>query len=114
LVKEFLANPMNVLVVAIAVGTVVGMTSGIIYVHPDKPRQLFVNEVGVDDDYQRQGIGARLIQAILELGREEGCTEAWVATESDNVAALGLYESQGGELAPETIRMFTWDFAKRI
>lgn len=56
------------------------MASGIVYVHPDKPLQLFVqlfvNEVGVAGHAQGRGIGKRLVQALLERGRELGCTEA--------------------------------------
>jgi len=93
---DFFANPSNLLATAIADGEVVGMASGVVYVHPDKPRQLFVNEVGVADGYRRRGVGARLLRALLGRGRELGCTEAWVATEDGNPAARALYASAGG------------------
>lgn len=92
----FLANPSNLLVVATADEEVVGMTSGIAYLHPDKPLQLFINEVGVSGRFQRRGIATRLVQAMLQRGRELGCTEAWVATEEGNNAARALYGSLGG------------------
>ena len=47
LLRAFLANPASLLVVAVADGQVVGMASGISYVHPDKPLALFINELGV-------------------------------------------------------------------
>lgn len=94
-VDAFLANPANHLVVAIAGGEVVGMASGIAYVHPDKPLQLFVNEVGVSSRFHRRGIGTRLVNALLERGKALGCREAWVATEVDNDAARALYGSLG-------------------
>lgn len=96
LVRAFLANPSNLLAVAIVDGEVVGMASGIAYVHPDKPLQLFVNEVGVSARYARRGIGRRLVRTLLDRGRELGCAEAWVATEVDNRPARGLYASLGG------------------
>lgn len=96
LLAAFLANPANHLVVALCDGEVVGMASGISYVHPDKPLQLFINEVGVSGRFHRQGIGARLVQELLDLGRELGCIEAWVATEVDNTPARRLYASLGG------------------
>jgi len=92
----FLANPANVLVVAEADGVVVGMATGIAYIHPDKPLSLFINEVGVSARHQRRGIGRRLIAAILHRGRQLGCREAWVATEVSNAAARALYEATGG------------------
>lgn len=96
LVRAFLANPSNHLVVAVADGQVVGMASGISYVHPDKPLSLFINEVGVSHRFQRQGLGRRLVSRLLDLGKELGCTEAWVATEQSNEAARALYERSGG------------------
>lgn len=96
LLRAFLANPSNVLVVAVVEGEVVGMATGMAYVHPDKPLSLFINEVGVSRRHQRRGIGRRLMSAILGWGRQRGCTEAWVATEVGNVAARALYRSGGG------------------
>lgn len=96
LLKLFLANPANLLVVAVAEGRVVGMASGISYVHPDKPLALFINEVGVSGRFHRQGLGRELVSRLLEKGKELGCTEAWVATELGNRPARALYESLGG------------------
>lgn len=95
-VADFFSNRDHALVIALHGGEVVGMASGIAYAHPDKPRELFVNEVGVAEAFHRHGIGARLMRALLERGRELGCTQAWVATEDGNVAARGLYASVGG------------------
>lgn len=111
-VEEFLSNSSNVLIVAVIAGVGVGMASGIVYVHPDKPRQLFINEVGVAPSHQRKGIGRRLIQAMLALGRERGCNEAWVATEHDNLPARGLYEATGGSLDPTPISMYIYDLKR--
>jgi RimJ/RimL family protein N-acetyltransferase len=94
----FLANPANLLAVAVTVadGTVVGMASGSAYAHPDKPLQLFVMEVGVAARFHRRGVGAAVVDALLRRGRELGCREAWVATEAGNEAARGLYRALGG------------------
>jgi ribosomal protein S18 acetylase RimI-like enzyme len=95
LLDAFLASPANHLVVAVVEGEVIGMASGIAYVHPDKPLQLFVNEVGVSSRFHRRGIATRLVNALLGRGKEIGCQEAWVATEVDNGAARALYASLG-------------------
>jgi hypothetical protein len=47
LASEFLRDPRHHLVVAIEDGSVVGFASGVHYVHPDKPAELWINEVGV-------------------------------------------------------------------
>lgn len=108
LLRAFLANPSNVLVVAVIAGQVVGMASGMAYVHPDKPLSLFVNEVGVSSRFHRQGIGAKLMEAILDWGRRQGCREAWVATEADNAPARGLYATCGGieDTRPAVVYVF--------
>ena len=96
LTKAFFADPRHHLVVAVDDGVVVGMASAVDYIHPDKPRQLWINEVGVAPSHQRRGIGRHLLAAILDHGRHLECTEAWVTTEVENAPACSLYESVGG------------------
>lgn len=109
LLQAFLANPANLLLVAHAEGQVVGMASAICYVHPDKPLSMFINEVGVAERFQRQGLGKRLVCALLEEARLRGCTEAWVATELSNTAARGLYEAVGGIPDQENAVVYVYD-----
>src|SRR5690606_39969414 len=73
LLSEFLANPMNHIVVAVSGGTVVGMATGISYVHPDKPLQLLVNEGGAADAYRRQGTRRRRGDRLLAPRARTGC-----------------------------------------
>ncbi len=94
--REYLSNPSNALFVAIVEGKVVGMATGLSYVHPDKPKSLFINEVGVAAHHHRQGIGTQLISSLLAWGRSMGCAEAWVATEVENLPARLFYQSTGG------------------
>lgn len=113
LLTRFLANDMNHLVVAVRDGEVVGMASGISYVHPDKPLQMFVNEVGVADSQRRRGIGARLVQFLLEHARRIGCEEAWVATEIDNLPARALYAATGGSESDDLAVVYAYPLAPR-
>jgi ribosomal protein S18 acetylase RimI-like enzyme len=105
--SEFLNDPRHHLAVALDDGVVVGFASGVHYIHPDKPPQLFINEVGVAPSYQNQGIGRSVLSALLESGRAAGCTEAWVGTERTNQAAMRLYAAAGGE-SPEDFVLFTF------
>lgn len=93
---EFLADPRHHLAVAIADGVVVGMASGVHYVHPDKAPELWVNEVGVSPPFQNQGLGRRLVRLLFARGREVGCATGWVGTDFDNLIARKLYRSVGG------------------
>ena len=93
---EFIADPRHHLAVAIDGGVVVGMASAVHYVHPDKPPELWINEVGVAESHWRRGIGRDLLEAMLARGRELGCRQAWVATDEHNIAARRLYAAAGG------------------
>lgn len=98
LAQQYLSDPNCLLAVALdEQNVVVGMASGIVYLHPDKPLQLFINEVGVAEPVRRQGLARRLVQTLLDHARALGCTEAWVATEESNTAARALYEALGGK-----------------
>lgn len=97
---EFLADPRHHLAVALLDGQVVGMVSAVHYVHPDKPPELWVNEVGVAPSHQRQGIGKKLLHALFAHARTLGCTEAWLGTEEANIAARRLYRAVGGQEKP--------------
>lgn len=108
LAREFLQDPRHHLAVALDGGVVVGFASGVHYVHPDKPQELWINEVGVAPSHQRQGVGRVVLRALLALGRELGCTEAWVLTSPANRAALGLYAAVGGRRMADPPAMFTF------
>ena len=108
---EFLADPRHHLAVAIDGGIVVGMASGVHYLHPDKPPQLFINEVGVASSHQGRGIGRRVLDALLERGRSLGCSEAWVLTDESNSIARKLYAAAGGEIDSDPAIMYTFPFS---
>jgi len=113
LAAEFLADRRHHLAVALDGGVVVGMASAVHYVHPDKPPELWIDEVGVAPTYRRQGLGKRVLGALLELGRELECAEAWVLTDREHVPAMGLYSSLGGREAPRDAVMFRFPLADR-
>ena len=106
--QAFFDDPHSLLAVAIDDGVVVGMASGLVYGHPDKPPQLFVAEVGVAPTHQRRGLGRELVRCLLARGRELGCAEAWVATEEENAAARRLYAATGGREEASRAVVFTY------
>jgi GNAT superfamily N-acetyltransferase len=93
---EFLCDSRHHLCVGIEDGTVVGFASAVHYVHPDKPPQLWINEVGVSPSHQGRGIAKAILKVLLNCGLELGCSEAWVLTDEGNAAARSLYQSAGG------------------
>ncbi len=107
--REFLADPRHHLVVAIEDGVVIGVASGVHYVHPDKPAELFINEIGVAAARRGEGIGRRLLDALLEEGRVLGCRQAWVLADPGNAMAERLYRGADGQ--PSAAVMYTFPVA---
>lgn len=103
----YLAEPGHHMFLAIRDGEVVGQLAAVVHKHPDKADELYIDEVGVTPSLWRRGIGRKMMEEALALGRSLGCGEAWLGTETGNVEALGLYRALG---APgETMVYFEFD-----
>ncbi len=92
---KYLAGPANMMVVALHRGFVVGMCMCVIHDHPDKPTELYLDEIGTGDDWRRQGIARALMLKVFERADDLDIDEIWLGTEPDNMPARGLYESFG-------------------
>jgi ribosomal protein S18 acetylase RimI-like enzyme len=109
LVKRFLATSNYRIFVALDGDLVVGMCTGFTHFHPDKDEEFFVNELGVDDDYRRRGIGERLLRVMLDEAKAMGSSDAWLGTEHVNGPALALYRKvMTGEDTEEAMSIFTY------
>jgi ribosomal protein S18 acetylase RimI-like enzyme len=108
LAAEFLDDPRHHLVVAIDGDVVVGFVSAVHYVHPDKPAELWINEVGVAPTHQGRGLAKALLTEMLAVGRGLECREAWVLTNRSNEAAMRLYASCGGSDRDPDLAMFSF------
>ncbi|MEM7414433.1 MAG: GNAT family N-acetyltransferase [Gemmatimonadota bacterium] len=104
--RDFFEDERHHLAVALDGTDVVGMASGVHYVHPDKAPELWINEVGVAETHRRQGLASALVRALLDHGRQLGCTDAWVLTEAENEAANELYRRAGGAREPAVL--YAW------
>jgi aminoglycoside 6'-N-acetyltransferase I len=102
----YLADPRHHMVVAIKDDEVVAQVAGVVYRHPDKTAELFIDEVAVTPALRRRGIARALLNEMLARGKALGCEEAWVGTEHDNGPARALYESGG--VPPEPFVMYTF------
>lgn len=108
LVAEFIADPRHHLAVAIDGGQIVGFASGVHYVHPDKPSEMWINEVGVAPSHQSRGLGKAILGTLVRHAERLGCCEAWVLTDRSNSPAMRLYASTGGVEALGEQIMFTY------
>lgn len=108
LLKAYLANPLNWMCVALHEGEVVGMCMAVIHRHPDKPTELFLDEIGTGDDWRRQGIARQLMQMVFDRCDAEGIDEIWLGTETDNLPARRLYEGFKHQREDAVIYYFDW------
>lgn len=106
----FVADPNHLLIYATQGDAVVGFASGNVLFHPDKPPSFFVNEVGVEDAYRRQGIASELCNRLMDMARARGCEGIWLATETDNAPARALYTSLEAR-ETEGVVVYDWDGA---
>lgn len=51
--------------------------------------------IAVDPEHRRQGLGRRVMAALLEWGAEQGATTAYLQVLGDNAPALALYDGLG-------------------
>lgn len=106
---EFFSDSRHHLFLAFDGLAVVGMASGFHYVHPDKEPELFMNEVGVLEAFQNQGIGRVLVKALWRHAKQLGCKEAWIGTKKSNIAAQKCYEASGGKPDDEPFIIYEFD-----
>ncbi len=107
----FLASDLHNMVVALDEDQIIGIASAVTMLHPDKKPMVFINEVGVHDDYLRRGIGKRLAEMLIEAVNPAGDLDVWLATENDNMAARALYRSLN---ARETQGIVVYDWGKAM
>lgn len=106
---RFLAESGHHMLVAYVDDTPVGMVSGVEMTHPDKGTEMFLYELGVDEQHRGGGIGAALVHALGEVARECGCYGMWVLTDGENAAAMTAYIRAGGS-GPADATTLTWSF----
>ena len=109
---EFLKNPDNLFLLARWDGVVCGFLTAHRLQRFDRRRaEVLLYEIGVDDTYQRRGVGTALIAQVKIWAEEVSADEVWVLTEASNTAAMGLYASTGGEADAPGTTMFTYRVA---
>lgn len=108
--EAFLNDPAHFLVLAFAGKQAVGMASGQILLHLDKPPAFFIAEVGTREEWRRQGIAKQMCARLMEAARAQGCEGIWLATEAENAAARALYRSLEARETADIV-VYDWDGA---
>lgn len=106
LLRAYLAFPGSLLVVALDRDLVIGQIKAAVHLHPDKPADLYVDELAVAPTHRRRGIARRMFEEAESWARERGCADVWLAADPDNQAARSLYE---GFAQSKPSILFFWD-----
>ena len=105
--RDFVSDPERFYLLAYINDHIAGAVHGYALHHPAGLKYLYIDEVDTMAAYRRQGVARQLMAAAFALGRELGCSEAWLGTEHDNEPAKALYQS----LRPDEVEngpIYTW------
>lgn len=83
-----------------------GLTSYIIEQYYSTSPLVYIYDLAIKTDFQRQGIGKMLMAAILTYGKEIGAEEVFVQADNIDHHALEFYKSTGGNA--EKVVHFTY------
>jgi len=100
--QRYREDPLLHVLVAEIEGAIVGFLSLSFPAGLSGPRAL-IDELAVDPAYRRRGIGASLVEAVMRLARQRGCSHLLVDTSRGGEATQAFYEACGftaGGFAP--------------
>jgi aminoglycoside 3-N-acetyltransferase I len=69
--------------------------------------ELFIYDVAVRADVQRQGVGRALVTAVRQQAAAEGIGVVFVPAENEDAHALDFYSALGGDAAAVTVFTFS-------
>ena len=102
--KEFLKNPMNILLLAYDQEHIAGAALCYELPHPAGENSLYVHELDTHPGYRRRGVATAIMRKLHEIARQRQLGELWLGTETDNAAANRFYKSlQPAEIEPSVI-----------
>lgn len=63
----------------------------------------YIYDIGVLPEYQRKGVGRKLLEKALKYSREKGCREVFVQADKEDDHALEFYRSCGTTIESEVV-----------
>lgn len=84
-----------------------GITAHTLPMTRSESAELFVYDIAVRSDYQRRGVGRRLVRALRLEAAAMGIRDVIVPAENEDQPALSFYHGIGGEASPVTFFIFS-------
>ena len=108
-ITNLLSNDSNYLIVALDKDTPAGFLIAYELQRIDCGQSMMLfYEIEVAPEYQKQGIGKKLIDKLKEYCRERKILKMWVLTSESNIAAQNLYKSTGAVQSKEPEILFEY------
>ena len=57
--------------------------------------RVYVNEIHVEEQYRKRGVGRQLLSAVERMARKRGYCALYIHAEGNNGGAIRLYENEG-------------------
>lgn len=67
-----------------------------------------LNDLYVEKEYRKHGVGSKLIQAVMNFAKEDGATFVEISTAIDNFTAQSLYEQIGFKKQDPDTEFYTY------
>lgn len=83
-----------------------GLTAHTLPMTRSESAEVFIYDLAIVPDRQRQGLGRRLVTALRDAAGARGIGVAFVPADNDDTHALEFYRAIGGTPAPVTIFTF--------
>lgn len=83
-----------------------GLTAHVLPMTRVEGSEIFLYDIAVREDYQRRGIGRRLLTDLLRTAAVNGVLDLFVPVDNEDTHALDFYRALGGSPAPVTIFTF--------
>jgi ribosomal protein S18 acetylase RimI-like enzyme len=93
--EALLREPNALLFMAVAGSRGIGLAGGYVLRRTSGTADLHVNELIVEASWRRQGIGARLFEALAAAGQAAGAGGVWLLVDPGDPSALRFYRSFG-------------------
>ena len=84
-----------------------GITAHTLPMTRSSSSEVFIYDLAVRQDHQRQGVGSRLVLELRDAAWSAGFGEVFVSADNEDKHALDFYRAQGAAASPVTFFTFT-------
>ena len=86
-----------------------GLTAHTLPMTSSSSSEIFIYDIAVRSDYQRQGVGRRLLTDLRTRAAASGISVVFVSADNADTDALDFYRALGGTASPVTSYTFASD-----